>query len=231
MNGDTSDVVVGPKVVPAVAQSLPSENPKLTDPVPQISVNNSFEGLVNDPQEPNMEREKDLRAPLAVVTENTVRKEYSLTENFPNEQLGLTFQASTSKSLKAKARKGKKPTSGLVFGPTRLLKENKGIGKCHERLEKSDELTENNGLQLVVLSSAASRLNVDNQWVAIRREGGVMGVPGSLYMLNLFYNELYSMELTGASKPNFRRAIRYLVKKQVVDIIALFETHTSRDSR
>ncbi|KAL8129566.1 LOW QUALITY PROTEIN: hypothetical protein V2J09_018721 [Rumex salicifolius] len=31
----------------------------------------------------------------------------------------------------------------------------------------------------------------------------------------------------GANKPNFRRSIRYLVKKSVVGIIALFETHTS----
>lgn len=33
----------------------------------------------------------------------------------------------------------------------------------------------------------------------------------------------------GENKPNFRRSIRYMIKKQSVDILVLFETHASGD--
>lgn len=33
------------------------------------------------------------------------------------------------------------------------------------------------------------------------------------------------MKLSGANKPNFRRSIRYLLKKFKTDVLAVFETH------
>lgn len=41
--------------------------------------------------------------------------------------------------------------------------------------------------------------------------------------------EFSTVELLGAFKPNFRRSIRYLLKKFNTDVLAVFETHAGSD--
>ena len=55
------------------------------------------------------------------------------------------------------------------------------------------------------------------------------GFPSSSRVVNHNLNELFIVELPGANKPNFWRAIRYMLKKHETDVLALFETHSEGD--
>lgn len=53
-----------------------------------------------------------------------------------------------------------------------------------------------------------------------------MAHPGSsIARISVYDVESIILELSGANKPNFRRSIRYMLKKHNTDILALFETH------
>lgn len=50
-----------------------------------------------------------------------------------------------------------------------------------------------------------------------------------LFKINLFMMNLLLWNCRGANKPNFRRSIRYMLKRFTTDILALFETHAGGD--
>ncbi|KAG7558925.1 Ribonuclease H-like superfamily [Arabidopsis thaliana x Arabidopsis arenosa] len=112
-----------------------------------------------------------------------------------------------------------RPARGLVFGPTR---EDQVLASSGKRLRVDTGSMGRPGGVFTAVREDPVRVPLSNKTEQnlVERSDSGNGGNGKAPAL-----KTDSMEVGGANKPNFRRSIRYLLKKFETDILALFETH------
>ncbi|KAG7547784.1 Ribonuclease H domain [Arabidopsis suecica] len=143
-----------------------------------------------------------------------------------------------------KVQKQGRPTRGLVFGPTRdevmLSESGKRLRVEHTRVGRAggvviagggDSASDNHAGPMggVKSGEVASGSNPITEMAAVPPggEGNQTEVVLCLYINQSMNCLLWNCR--GANKPNFRRSIRYILKKFPTDMLAVFETHAGGD--